>query len=166
MALGIILFLVGIIVFSWLGMRQVNIVKLLGKEYKLWHFVVTSVGSSIAMIMLSVLIPKYVAYQPESIPQSSQPVISSGFRYELGSILSSLNIKNNAMINIIDRFQTEYQEASERDDSKTMDLLVLEITYRIKMELQAHKYEEHMIDREVTKIVDILRQSAKRESNE
>lgn len=165
MALGAILFLVGIIVYARLGMQRVNIVKLRGKKYKLWHFVIATVGSGIALIMLSVLIPKYLPYQPESSPQSLQPIISGNLKYELDSILSSLDIKDDAMINNIDRFQAEYQEASERGDKNTMDLLVLEITYRIRTELQTRKYPEHLIEGEVDKIVGIMKQTAKRESS-
>ena len=71
MAFGVILFVVGIIVFTLLGMKRINLVKILGKEFKLWHFVVLTVGSGITLIMLSILIQKYVLYQPETNPKSS-----------------------------------------------------------------------------------------------
>ncbi|SFF10195.1 hypothetical protein [Nitrosomonas sp. Nm166] len=165
MALGAILFLVGIIVYARLGMQRINIIKLRGKEYKLWRFVVATVGSGIVLIMLSVLIPKYIPYQPESTPQPSQPIMFGNLKYELDSLLSSLDIKNDAMMNTINRFQGEYQEASEKGDKNTMDLLVLEIAYRIRTELQTRKYPDHLIEREIEKIISILKQSAKRESS-
>jgi len=157
MAFGAILFLVGMIVFARLGFQRINIVKLLGKEYKLWHFVVVTVGSGVALIMLSVLIQKHVPYQPEPDSKSLQPMISSNLKYELESILSSVDIDNNAMMTAINRFQSEYQEASQRGDKNTMDLLILEMAYRIRTELKNRNYPENQIEREVERIIGFLK---------
>lgn len=160
MALGAILFFLGIAVQAWFGVRRINIVKLRGKDYKLWRIVLAIVGSGVALIMISVLIPKYMPYQPEA-SKSVQPVISSNLKYELDSILSSSNLNNDAMMNAINRFQAEYQEASQRGDKNTMDLLVLEIAYRIRTELQNRNYPENRIEHEVERITVILKQPAK-----
>ena len=161
MALGAILFFVGIAVQAWFGVRRINIVKLRGKDYKLWRIVVATVGLGVALIMISVLMPKYMPYQPEGASKSTQPVISSNLKYELDSILSSSNLNNDAMMNAINRFQVEYQEASQRGDKNTMDLLVVEIAYRIRTEVQNPSYLESQIDREVERITVILKQPAK-----
>ena len=160
MALGAILFFAGIAVQTWFGARRINIVKLRGKDYKLWRIVLATLGSGVALIMISVLIPKYMPYQPEA-PQSTQPVISGNLKYELESILSSSNLNNDAMMNAINRFQMEYQEASQRGDENTMDLLILEIAYRIRTELQNRNYPESQIEREVERITAILKQPVK-----
>jgi hypothetical protein len=158
MALGAILFFVGIIAFAWYGMQRINSVRLLGKEYKLWRFVVATVGSGVALIMLSVLIQKYMPYQPEQDSKSSQPMISSNLKYELESILSSMDINNNAMMTAINRFQVEYQEALQRGDKNTMDLLILEMAYRIRTELKNKNYPENQIEHEVERIIGFLKQ--------
>ena len=69
------------------------------------------------------------------------------------------------MISAIDRFQIEYQEASQRNDKNTMDLLILEFTYRVRSELQNRDYSESQIEREIERITNILRQSTKQENN-
>lgn len=162
MALGAALFLVGIIVFARQGILRVNKVKLRGKEYKLWHFVVVTVGSGVALIMASVLIQKHVPYQPETDPRSSQAVIPGNLKYELESILSSIQIDKEAMMAAINRFQVEYQEASQRGDKNTMDLLILEMAYRVRTELQNKNYPENQIEREVERIVNLLKQQPKK----
>ncbi len=165
MAVGAILFFVGIAVQARLGVQRINIVKLGGKEYKLWQFVVVTVGSGVALIVISVLIPKYITYQPESGSQASQPALSSNLKYELDSILSGLNLNNDSIMSAISRFQVEYQEATQRDDKNTMDLLVLEIAYRIKNELQNRNYPENQIERETERITGILKQSINQKNN-
>jgi hypothetical protein len=164
MALGAILFLVGIIVQARLGLQRINIIKWRGKEYKLWHFVAITVGTGVALIMVSVLIPKYVSYQSESA-QLTQPLISSNLKYELDSILSGMNFNNDAMQNAINRFQVEYQEASQRNDKNTMDLLILEIAHRVRTELQNRNYPENQIEREIERITGILKQSTQQNRN-
>ncbi|MBL0010819.1 MAG: hypothetical protein IPP22_07135 [Nitrosomonas sp.] len=160
MALGVILFLVGIAVQTRFGFQHINTIKLRGKEYKLWYFVATTVIAGVALIMLSVLIPKYFPYQPESAFNASQPVLSSNLKYELDSILSSMDLNNDNMMNAINRFQMEYQEASQRSENNTMDLLVLEMAYRIRTELHNRNHPENQIEREVERIIGILKQPA------
>lgn len=161
MALGAILFLVGIIVQAWFGVKRINIIKLRGKEYKIWQFVGITAGSGIALFMISVLIPKYIPYQPEQTHQIAQPAIPGNLKYELDSILSSLNLNNDVMMNAINRFQVEYQAAVQKGDKNTMDLLALEIAYRIRTELQNQEYAESRIEREVERILGILKQPVK-----
>lgn len=164
MALGAILFLIGIIVQAWFGVKRINVIKLRGKEYKLWQFVVITTGSGVALFMVSVLMPKYVPYQPEQAPVA-QPAIPGNLKYELDSILSSLNLNNDAMTAAINRFQSEYQAASQKGDKNTMDLLALEIAFRIRTELQNREVAESRIEREVERIVGILKQPAKQDGD-
>ena len=79
-------------------------------------------------------------------------------KYELEAALSIMNIDKNAMMPAINRFQLEYQEALQREDKNTMDLLILEIAYRIRTELMNQNYPENQIEREVEKIVNLLKQ--------
>ncbi|MBP6057116.1 MAG: hypothetical protein KA524_01600 [Nitrosomonas sp.] len=158
MAFGAILFLAGVIVYTWFGMQRINIVKLRGKEYKLWYFVVVTVGSGVALIMSSVLIQKHFPYQPETNSQSSQSLLSGNLKYELESVLSSMNIDKDVMMTAINRFQVEYQEASQRGDKNTMDLLILEMAYRVRAELVNQNYPENQIEREVGRITNLLKQ--------
>ncbi|MBX3616756.1 hypothetical protein [Nitrosomonas sp.] len=160
MALGAILFFAGIIVQARLGAKRIKTINLRGKEYKLWQFVLMTIGSGVALIIVSVSIPKYMPYQPESAIPSIQPVISENLKYELDSILSGLEINNGPMLNAISRFQTEFQEALKQGDKNIEDLLVLEIAYRIRTDLQNQGYPENQIEREVEKIIGILKQSA------
>ena len=161
MALGAILFLIGIIVQAWFGVKRTSVIKLRGKEYKIWQFVAITVGSGVALFMLSVLLPKYMPYEPEKGSQLAQPTLPGNLKYELDSILASLNIKNDIMLNAIDRFQVEYQAASQKGDKNTMDLLALEIAYRIRTELQNLGHAESRIERDVEGILGILKQPAK-----
>ncbi len=161
MALGAILFLVGIAVQARLGLQRSNTIKLRGKEYKVWFFVVTTVVAGVALIMLSVLIPKYMPYQPESTSNSAQPVLSSNLKYELDSALSSMDLNNATMMKAISRFQVEYQEASQKGEKNTMDLLILEIAYRIRIELQNRNHPENQVEHEVERIIGILKQPVK-----
>lgn len=158
MAVGAMLFFVGIAVQAKLGVQRINIVKLRGKEYKLWKFVAATVGSGVALIMISVLIPKYISYEPEPDPLAHQPM-SSNVKYELESTLSRLNLNNETMMTAISRFQVEYQEAAQRGDNNTMDLLILEFAYRIRSELQNRNYPENQIERETEKMISVLKQT-------
>ncbi|MBL8497949.1 hypothetical protein ABF87_10040 [Nitrosomonas sp. JL21] len=159
MTIGAILFFVGIAVQARLGVQRIDIVKLRGKEYKLWKFVAAMVGSGVALIMISVLIPRYISYQPEPDSQAHQAILSSNQKYELESTLSRLNLNNEAMKTAINRFQVEYQEAAQRGDNNTMDLLILEFAYRIRNELQTRNYPENQIEREAERMTSILKQT-------
>ncbi|TXI20168.1 MAG: hypothetical protein E6Q62_02315 [Nitrosomonas sp.] len=166
MALGAILFFVGLAVQIRLGAKRINTIKLRNKEYKVWQFVILMIGSGIGLIMISVILPKHITYQPESTSQSLSPILSGNLKYELDSVLSSLDLNNPAIINAVARFQTEYQEASQRNDHNTMELLIMEFTHRIRAELQNRDYPESQIEREITRISNILKQSAKQEKND
>lgn len=164
MAFGVILFSVGIIAQAWLGFQRIDRIKLRGKEYRRGRFVFATVGSGIALIMLSVMLPKYITYEPVQDQKSMQPALSSNLKFELESILFSLNLNEDAILKALNRFQTEYQEASQRNDKSTMDLLVLEMAYRIRTELQNRDYPEQQIEREVEKITNALKQPTKMEN--
>ncbi len=164
MALGVILFSVGIIAQTWLGFQRIDGIKLLGKKYQRWRFVLASVSSGVALIMLSVMLPKYIAYEPIQEQKSMQPALSGNLKFELESILFSLNLNEDTILKAINRFQTEYQEASQRNDKSTMDLLVLEIAYRIRIELQKRDYPAQQIEREIEKITNVLKQPIKVEN--
>ena len=159
MALGATLFFVGIAVQARFGIQRINIIKLRGKEYRLWKFVLTMVGSGVALILISVLIPKYISYQPDPNSQAHQPMLSSNLKYELESTISRLNLNNETMMTAINRFQVEYQEAAQRGDHNTMDLLILEFAYRIRSELQNRNYPENQIEREAERITGLLKQN-------
>ena len=161
MTLGVILFVVGIIVYASLGAKKAKAVKFFGKEYQLWSFVAATVGFGTALIMLSVLIPKYIDYQPEKAPLSTQPLLSSNLKYELDVALNSLNLTSDTMTNAISRFQIEYQAASQKGEKNAMELLVLELGFRIRTELQNQNYPEAQIERDVERILNILKQSDK-----
>lgn len=161
MTLGVILFVVGIIVYASLGAKKTKAVKFFGKEYQLWSFVAATVGFGTALIMLSVLIPKYIDYQPEKAPLSTQPLLSSNLKYELDVALNSLNLTSDTMTNAISRFQIEYQAASQKGEKNAMELLVLELGFRIRTELQNQNYPEAQIERDVERILNILKQSDK-----
>ncbi len=165
MALGAILFLVGIIIQARFGIKRINTIRLRNKEYRVWQFVAVMVGSGIGLIMISVILPKHIVYQPEPASLSLQPLLSSNLKYELDSILASTSLNSEAMVNAIDRFQIEYQEASQRNDKNTMDLLILEFTYRVRAEMQNRDYSESQIEREIERITNILKQSTKQESS-
>ena len=63
----------------------------------------------------------------------------------------------------INRFQTEYQAASQKGDKNTMDLLALEIAYRIRTELEKREIPANRIEREVERILAILKQPVKQD---
>lgn len=161
MALGVILFVVGILVYARLASKKINIVKFRGKEYVLWHFYFVTVGLGIALVMLSVMLPKYVSYQSDQTVQSTQPQLSGNLKYELDAALKSLNLNDNTIHNAIERFQVEYQAALQKNDKNVMELLSLELTFRIRTELQNQNYPDNQIQREVERIIAILKQSGK-----
>lgn len=161
MSLGAIVFLIGIGIQAWFGIKRINTIKLRGKEYKLWQFVAVTVGLGTTLFMISVLIPKYIPYQPEQASQVAQPVIPGNLKYELESTLSSLNLNNEIMMAAISRFQIEYQMALQKGDKNTMDLLALEIAYRIRMELEKQEIPASRIERDVERILTILKQPVK-----
>ncbi|QOJ19631.1 MAG: hypothetical protein HRU77_02295 [Gammaproteobacteria bacterium] len=162
MSLGAILFLIGIGIQAWFGVKRINTIKLRGKEYKLWQFVAVTAGLGTTLFMISVLIPKYIPYQPEQAPQTVS-VLPENLKYELESTLSSLNLNNDAMKAAINRFQIEYQMASQKGDKNTMDLLALEMAYRVRMELEKREIPESRIEREVERVLAILKQPAKQD---
>lgn len=162
MALGVVIFIIGIAVQLRLGVDRINVVKLLGKEMKLFYFLMVTVGIGTVLIMSSVLLHKYVPYQPDSGNQSAQAMLSGNQKYELESTLSSLNLNKDAMMTAINRFQTEYQEASRRGEKNSMDLLLLEMAYRVRAELQNRNLSESQIESDVERVMSLLKQQPKK----
>ncbi|PTN10741.1 hypothetical protein [Nitrosomonas aestuarii] len=158
MAFGAVLFLVGVIVLARLTVKKTKTIKFFGKEYRLWRFVFTTTSSGMALIMLSIYTHKLLP--PESIQsESTQAVIgvSSNLRYELETILP--NDQNNArMLNTITRFQKEYQEALQNKDKITLDILTMEMTQIIELELEKQEHPSHQISSEINRIMRFLKQ--------
>lgn len=155
MALGAILFFVGIYFLIKLGFRQIKIVKMRGKEYQLWRFVLTTVLSGVALIMLSVFIQRTFPPELEPEPEPIQSVVSSNIKYELESLLSDID-DNSPLMTAVSRFQSEYQDALQKGDKKTADLLILEMAFIIRTELKKQGYSAHETEREVARIMRIL----------
>lgn len=157
MSLGAILFLTGIIVFAFLGMQRVNVVKVFGKNHQLWQFVTITVGSGIALIILSAMLQKHIFYQPVAASKLLKTEIPGSIKYELQSNLSSLKIDTPELTTAIRRYQAEYLAALQEDDERAMGLLSLELSYRLKTALAAQKYSEKQIDHEVEQIMSLLK---------
>ncbi|MEK6735262.1 MAG: hypothetical protein AABY47_01720 [Pseudomonadota bacterium] len=158
MSLGTLSFLVGIFIQAWLGAKKIKTIRLFGKEYKLWQFVLISVGSGITLIMISVHLPKYLPYEPEPDPHAQQPAISSNLKFELQSLLSKIDANNDTLMPAINRFQREYQTAMQKGDKNTMDLLILEMAFIIRTELKKQNHPENEVEREVERIMGFLKQ--------
>ena len=127
MAVGAILFIVGISVLTRHGFKKSVTVKFFRKEYGFRRFVFATITSGIAIIMVSIYIQKLFpveAFQDEV--KAPLATLSSNLKYELESILSH-DESNTKMMNAIDRFQKEYQQALEKGDKNTMELLILEM---------------------------------------
>ncbi|GKS70424.1 hypothetical protein W03_24280 [Nitrosomonas sp. PY1] len=156
-SLGAILFLSGVAVYALLGMQRINTIKIFGKSHQLWRFVIVTVGSGIALIVLSALLNKHVLY--ESADKSILLTeTSDSLKYELKSILAGLKIDTPEITNAIKRFQSEYLAAFQDDNEKTMELLSLEMSYRIRTALAGLEYPEKQIEREVEQIMNLLKQ--------
>lgn len=156
MAFGAILFFTGLAVLIRRYIKTTKSVKFFGKEYVLWRFVLTTLTSGIALIMLSIYIQKLFPPEPIQVEQI-QAEISSNLRYELESILPSSQ-NNTRMLNALNRFQKEYQEALQNKDKLTSDILTMEMTQIIEYELEKQSYPSHQISSEVKRIMHFLKQ--------
>ncbi len=156
MAVGAILFFVGIFILARLGFKQIKIVKFRGKEYPRGRFVLTTVLSGIALIMISVFVQKIFPPEPEQELAPIQSSISSNLKYELETLFSDVE-DEGALMTAINRFQTEYQAAAEENSRNTMDLLILEMAFRLRTELNEQGYPAHQTEQEVARIMRILR---------
>lgn len=157
MSLGAILFLSGVIIYALLGMQRINTIKVLGKNYQLWRFVVITVGSGIVLIISSALLHKNVSYEPAD-KSLLLTETSSSLKYDLQSILAGLKIDTPEITNVIKRFQSEYLAAFQDENEKAMGLLSLEMSYRLRSALADREYPENQIERDVEQIMDLLKQ--------
>ena len=157
MAIGAILFIVGLSVLIRRGFKYSTTVKFLRKEYRHGRFVLTSIISGIALIMASIYIQKLFPVETIQAQEASTVVLSSNLKYELESILAS-DKSNTKMMNAIDRFQKEYQQAIEKGDKNTTELLILEMAFLIRTELENKDYPPHQIGSEVERIIHFLKQ--------
>ncbi|MBA2483680.1 MAG: hypothetical protein H0V39_04520 [Nitrosomonas sp.] len=159
MSLGGIAFVIGIFVFARFGLQQIKQVKFFGKEFKLWRFTTATVGSGILLILLSIFIHKSVPYVPESSTQqpSSAQAANTDFEQELA--LSDINSK--AMVAYIKSFQKEYQTALNEEDKTTINLLRMELQFRLRTELEDRGLEGSQLEQEVKRIMERLPQNNK-----
>lgn len=160
MSLGALSFLLGIFVQAWFGSKKIKTFRLFGNEYKIWKFVFILVGSGIALIMISVHLPKHLPYEPEPDPYAQQPVVSGNLKFELQSLLSKIDANNDTLMPAISRFQREYQIAMQKGDKNTMDLLILEMAFIIRTELKKQNHPENEVEREVERIMGFLKQKS------
>lgn len=154
MALGAISFFIGLFVLAKFGMQRIKEVNVFGRVYTLWRFTLVTIGAGIFLIMVSVLIHQNVPYTPASdTPQTqlSQPGVSD---YELGLIL--LNIERNLIDGYIDQFRVEYHDALNRGDKNTAGLLLLELKYNLRTELEKHGLESAQIEKKIERIMALL----------
>ncbi|MBX3641231.1 MAG: hypothetical protein KF888_12180 [Nitrosomonas sp.] len=62
------------------------------------------------------------------------------------------------MMNAINRFQKEYQDALSKGEKNTMELLILEMSFLIRTELEKQNYPSHRIGSEVERVMQFLKQ--------
>lgn len=159
MSLGGIAFVIGIFVYARFGLQQIKQVKFFGKTYKLWRFTIATVGSGILLIWLSIFIHKNVPYVPESATQL--PLSAQAARTDFEQELALSEINSKAMMAYIKSFQQEYQTALSDDDKTTINLLRMELQFRLRTELENRGLEESQIDQEVKRIMERLPQNSK-----
>ncbi|MCP5246282.1 MAG: hypothetical protein H6937_10220 [Burkholderiales bacterium] len=157
MAIGAILFIIGLSVLIRRGFKYSTTVKFFRKEYRFGRFVFTSIISGIALIMVSINIQKLSPVETIQAQEAPTVVLSSNLKYELASILER-DENNTKMMNAIDRFQKEYQHALQKGDKNTMELLILEMAFLIRTELENKNYPSHQIGSEVERIMRFLKQ--------
>ena len=154
MAVGTISFFIGLFFLARLGMQRIKEIKVFGKTYSLWRFTTTTIGSGIVLVMLSVLIHQNVPYTPASdVTQAefTQPGVSE---YELGLILE--NIDRNLIDNYLKQFQKDYYVALSNKDKSTAGLLLLELKYNLRTELEKHGTEPSQIEEKIDRVVSLL----------
>ncbi len=158
MTFGVVSFIVGITVLARLSIKKTKTIKFFGKEYRLWRFVFTTISSGIALIMLSIYTHKLLPPETTQMETTQADLdISSNLRYELETILPN-DQNNTRMLNAIHRFQKEYQEALQNKDKITLDILTMEMTQIIELELEKQDYPSHQISSEVNRIMHFLKQ--------
>lgn len=159
MSLGAIVFVIGVFVFAKFGMQQIRQVNVFGREYKLWRFTAATVGGGILLIMLSIIIHKSIPYVPETSGQQNLPTQSARSDFEQELILSDIN--SDAMVTFVRNFQQEYQTALDAGDKTTMELLRLELQFRLRTELENQGLEGSQLEQEINRIMSRLPQKDK-----
>jgi hypothetical protein len=159
MSLGAIVFVIGVFVFAKSGLQQIRQVNVFGREYKLWRFTAATVGTGILLIMLSIIIHKSIPYVPETSGQQNLPTQSARSDFEQELILSDIN--SDAMVTYVRNFQREYQTALDASDKTTMELLRLELQFRLRTELESQGLEGNQLEQEVNRIMSRLPQKNK-----
>ena len=159
MLLGAIVFFGGVFVFARFGLQQIKQVKFFGKEFKLWRFTTATVGSGILLILLSIIIHKSIPYTPETSAQQTLPAQSARSDFEQELALS--DITDDAMVAYVKNFQQEYRTALEEGDETTVELLRLELQFRLRTELENQGLEGNQLDQEINRIMARLPQNGK-----
>ena len=159
MLLGGIAFFTGVFVLAKFGLQQIKQVKFFGKEYKLGRFTVATVGSGILLILLSIIIHKSVPYTPETAAQQNLPAQNARSDFEQELALS--DITSDAMVSYVKNFQQEYQTALEEGNETTVELLRLELQFRLRTELENQGLEGSQLEQEVNRIMARLPQKGK-----
>ncbi len=159
MAIGAISFLAGLFFLARLGMQRIKKINVFGKVYALWRFALTTIGSGVALIMLSVLIHQNVPYTPTSDVTQAEFTQSGVSDYELGLILESID--RNLIDNYILQFQKDYYNALTNGDKTTAGLLLLELKYNMRTELEKHGTEPSQIEEKINRVISLLQAQQK-----
>jgi len=157
MAVGAILFVIGLTVLVRFNIKKTKSIKFFGKTYGRGRFVFTTILSGVCLIMISVQIQKLFPPEPVVMAEEAPVTLSSNLKYELNSILG-IDESNPKLMKAIERFQKEYQDAVAGGDRKTMELLILEMSFLIRTELEKQDYPYHQIGSEVERIMQFLKQ--------
>ncbi len=159
MAVGAIIFFTGLSALIRLNFKKTTTINFFGKVYGPWRFIVITIFSGVALIMVSTHLNKLFPPEVEATQEAHSIVLSSNLRYELSSIFPA-DGNNEKMINAISRFQKEYQGALSKGEKNTMELLILEMSFLIRTELQKQNYPSHQIGSEVERIMRFLKQKS------
>ncbi len=157
MAVGAILFFLGLSLLIRVRFKKTKTIRFFRKEYGLWRTIFTAITSGVALIMVSVYIQKF--YPVETIKtEETQLAISSNLKYELESILPD-DEDDSKIMRAINRFQKEYPEAVKNGDKNTTELLILEMAFLIRTELENQGHPSHQVGSEVERIMHFLKQN-------
>ncbi len=159
MAVGAIIFFTGLSALIRVNFKKTKTINFFGKAYGLWRFIVTTILSGVALIMVSIYLNKLFPPDIEVIVEDHSIALSSNLRYELSSILP-VDGNNEKMMSAINRFQKEYQDALLKGEKNTMELLILEMSFLIRTELERQNHPYHQIGSEVERIMRFLKQKS------
>ncbi|MBX3628964.1 MAG: hypothetical protein KF908_03440 [Nitrosomonas sp.] len=157
MAVGAVIFFTGLSALIHLNFKKTKTINFFGKAYSPWRFIVTTILSGVGLIMVSIYLNKLFPPDIEVIAERHSITLSSNLRYELSSILPA-NGNNEKIMSAINRFQKEYQDALSKGEKNTMELLILEMSFLIRTELEKQNYPSHRIGSEVERVMQFLKQ--------